>query len=58
MKKIYMLHKSTDKGTINLGLRSRIPTINTRIWSVIAPMLFVVFGLFGVNESAWAWNGT
>ena len=49
-----MLHKSTDKGTINLGLRSRIPTINTRIWSVVAPMLFVVFGLFGVNESAWA----
>ena len=25
-------------------------------WLVIAPMLFVVFGLFGVNESAWgAW---
>lgn len=59
MKKIYMLHKSTDKGTINLGLRSRIPTINTRIWSVIAPMLFVVFGLFGVNEEAWAaWSGS
>ena len=53
-----MLHKSTDKGTVNLGLKSRIPTINTRIWSVIASMLFVVFGLFGVNESAWAWNGT
>jgi len=53
-----MLHKSTDKGTVNLGLKSRIPTINTRIWSVIAPMLFVAFGLFGVNESAWGNSAT
>ncbi len=53
-----MLHKSTDKGTVNIGIKSRIPTINTRIWSVIAPMLFVVFGLFGVNESAWGAGNT
>lgn len=58
MKKIYMLHKSTDKGTVNLGIKSRIPTINNHIWSVIAPMLFVVFGLFGVNESAWGVSKT
>lgn len=32
---------------------SRIGSINHRIWSVIAPMLFIAFGLFGVNENAW-----
>ena len=24
-----------------------------RLWTVIAPMLFIAFGLFGVNEMAW-----
>ncbi len=33
--------------------KSRIGSINHRIWSVIAPMLFVAFGLFGVNVEAW-----
>lgn len=50
-----MLHNSQCVIRTLLGLKSRIPTINTRIWSVIASMLFVVFGLFGVNESAWAY---
>ena len=30
-----------------------IAPFNTRVWTMIAPMLFVAFGLFGVNESAW-----
>ena len=32
-----------------LGNASR----TARLWSVIASLLFVAFGLFGVNESAW-----
>ena len=35
-------------------LKSRIASMYSRIWTVIAPMLFVAFGLFGVNEEAWA----
>lgn len=58
MKKIYIFNNS--KGVIGtlLGLKSRITTFQSRIWTIIAPMLFVAFGLFGVNESAWGKTGT
>lgn len=58
MKKIYIFNNS--KGVIGtlLGLKSRITTFQSRIWTIIAPMLFVVFGLFGVNESAWGGGNT
>ena len=49
---------NNSKGLISrfLGLKSRIVSMYSSNWLVIAPMLFVVFGLFGVNESAWgAW---
>ncbi|MBQ2189418.1 MAG: hypothetical protein II452_00945, partial [Paludibacteraceae bacterium] len=40
-------------------VKSRISPMNHRLWTVIAPMLFVAFCLFGVNESAWgAWTGS
>ena len=30
-----------------------ITPFGSRIWSVLTPILFVAFGLFGVNENAW-----
>jgi len=60
MKSLSMVNKSKgnvrnglEMVSIYPGLKSRITPFNSRIWSVITPMLFVVFGLFGVNESAW-----
>lgn len=54
MKRIYSVNNSKDVlGTLE-GLKSRISSLNSRIWTVIAPMLFVAFGLLGVNENAWA----
>ena len=49
-----MDRKRTVDGPIKDRVKSRISPINHRLWTVIAPMLFVAFGLFGVNESAWA----
>ena len=37
-------------------LKSRIVSLYSRNWLVIAPMLFVAFGLFGVNEAAWGYD--
>lgn len=53
MKKIDSV--SSSKAVISLlsGVKSRITTYLPRVYHVIAPMLFVAFGLFGVNESAW-----
>ena len=34
-------------------LKSRITPCLPRVYQVLLPMLFVAFGLFGVNESAW-----
>ena len=63
MKQIYSNTKTrtfnqqrTDNGPIMAGLKSRITSIIPGIYHVIAPMLFVAFGLFGVNESAWGEN--
>lgn len=53
MKRIYSVNNSkVVLGTLD-GLKSRITTYLPRVYHVIAPMLFVAFGLFGVNESAW-----
>lgn len=51
---------NNSKGLISrfLGLKSRISSINHRIWSVIAPMLLIAFGLFGVNVKAWGYSST
>lgn len=48
-----MDRKRTVVGPMKDRQWSRISPINHRLWTVIAPMLFVAFGLFGVNESAW-----
>ena len=48
-----MDRKRTVVGPMKDRVKSRISPINHRIWTVIAPMLFVAFGLFGVNEMAW-----
>lgn len=58
MKKIYSVNNSKAVLRTLEGLKSRITSINSRLWTIITPMLFVAFGLFGVNESAWAWSGT
>jgi len=49
-----MDRKRTVVGPMKDRVKSRISPINHRLWTVIAPMLFVAFGLFGVNESVWA----
>lgn len=53
MKQMYS--ENNSKGVIRTlsGLKSRITSINSRLWTIITPMLFVAFGLFGVNEEAW-----
>ncbi len=48
-----IVRNTITEGTETYRERSRIGSINHRIWSVIAPMLFIAFGLFGVNENAW-----
>lgn len=53
MKKMNIVRNTNAEGTETYRERSRIGSINHRIWSVIAPMLFIAFGLFGVNEMAW-----
>ena len=54
MKKMNIVRNTITEGTETYRERSRIGSINHRIWSVIAPMLFIAFGLFGVNVEAWA----
>ncbi len=54
MKKMNIVRNTITEGTETYRERSRIGSINHRIWSVIAPMLFIAFGLFGVNVNAWA----
>ena len=48
-----IVRNTNTEGTETYRERSRIGSINHRIWSVIAPMLFIAFGLFGVNVNAW-----
>lgn len=53
MKKMNIVRNTNAEGTETYRERSRIGSINHRIWSVFAPMLFIAFGLFGVNVNAW-----
>lgn len=53
MKKIYSVNNSKAVLGLLSGLKSRITSIMPALYQVITPMLFVAFGLFGVNESAW-----
>ena len=53
-----MDRKRTVVGPMKDRVKSRISPINHRLWTVIAPMLLVVFGLFGVNVEMWAGNVT
>lgn len=55
MKKIYMLNNSKAVLSLFSGVKSRITSTMPALYQVITPMLFVAFGLFGVNESAWAY---
>ena len=59
MKRIYSVNDSKVVLSLYSGLKSRITTYLPRVYHVIAPMLFVAFGLFGVNEKAFsAWSGS
>ena len=59
MKKIDSVNNSKAVLGLLSGLKSRITSIMPALYHVIPPMLFVAFGLFGVNESAWAaWSGS
>lgn len=53
MKKIYKVNDSMGLISLFSGMKYRTTSMNSRVWTVIAPMLFVAFGLFGVNEEAW-----
>ena len=53
MKKIYSVNNSKEVLRTLEGLKSRITSIKPALYQVITPMLFVAFGLFGVNENAW-----
>ena len=53
MKKIDSVNNSKAVLGLLSGLKSRITSIMPALYHVITPMLFVAFGLFGVNESAW-----
>ena len=59
MKRIYSVNDSkVVLGTLD-GLKSRITSIMPALYQLITPMLFVAFGLFGVNEKAFsAWSGS
>lgn len=50
-----IVRNTITEGTETYREKSRIGSINHRIWSVIAPMLFIAFGLFGVNVNAWGY---
>ena len=63
MKQMYLnrinAQERFENGPKTVRVKSRIGSMGSRILSVLLPMLFVVFGLFGVNESAWgadAWT--
>ena len=56
MKRIYSVNDSKVVLGLLSGLKSRITSIMPALYQVITPMLFVAFGLFGVNESAWAYR--
>ena len=43
---------------VKRAVMTNIAPFNKRVWTLIAPMLFVAFGLFGVNENAWGGNVT
>ena len=59
MKKIYSVNNSKVVLGLLSGLKSRITSIMPALYQVITPMLFVAFGLFGVNEKAFsAWSGS
>ncbi len=59
MKNMYLIDNSQSVISFLLGVKSRIHTYLPRIYHVIAPMLFVAFGLFGVNEETFAaWSGS
>ena len=53
MKSVNTVRTSTVMVARWSRLKSRIVSLYSRNWLVIAPMLFVAFGLFGVNEEAW-----
>ena len=57
MKKIDSVNNSKVVLGLLSGLKSRITSIKPALYQVITPMLFVAFGLFGVNESAWGGAG-
>ncbi len=53
MKKIDSVNNSKAVLGLFSGVKSRITSIMPALYHVITPMLFVAFGLFGLNESAW-----
>lgn len=64
MKKIYKVNNIFSEAFLGGGRSfrlterrsgSRISPMNHRLWTVIGPMLFVAFGLFGVNVEAWGY---
>lgn len=54
MKQINIVRNTIENGSGLTRLKSRIVSASSRVWLAFAPILFVVFGLFGVNERAWA----
>jgi len=59
MKKIDSVNNSKVVLGLLSGLKSRITSIMPALYHVITPMLFVAFGLFGVNEETFAaWSGS
>lgn len=53
MKQINNVRNTIENGSGMTRLKSRIVSASSRVWLAFAPMLLVVFGLFGVNENAW-----
>ncbi|MBR2168711.1 MAG: hypothetical protein IJ920_10465, partial [Paludibacteraceae bacterium] len=56
MKQINIVRNTIENGSGLTRLKSRIVSASSRVWLAFAPILLVVFGLFGVNENAWAGN--
>lgn len=54
MKQINNVRNTIENGSGLTRLKSRIVSASSRVWLAFAPILLVVFGLFGVNENAWA----
>lgn len=54
MKQINIVRNTIENGSGLTRLKSRIVSASSRVWLAFAPILLVVFGLFGVNENAWA----